>query len=268
MAITIYEQFESRMVTTGLNPSAELRYKIFGTNDDLSARVTLEAGSPVAFDVYEDASVVLYRESAAVEPLGDELWEGVVRYGVSLPTDSESFSFDTSGGSQHITQSLETIARYAPAGQTAADCKGAIGVTPNGVEGVDITVPVYSFSATKYVPHSVIVGGYKAVLFSLTGKVNDDTFEGLEAGECLFLGASGSRRGGGDWEINFRFAASQNVEGITIGDIEDIDKKGFEYLWVRYEDVEDTTAKALVKRPIAVYIEKVYEEGDFDGLAY
>jgi len=43
-------------------------------------------------------------------------------------------------------------------------------------------------------------------------------------------------------------------------------KKGWEYLWVRYADAEDATPKAIVKVPVAVYIEKVYEEGDFSGL--
>ncbi len=37
-------------------------------------------------------------------------------------------------------------------------------------------------------------------------------------------------------------------------------------MWVRYADAEDTTAKAIVKKPVAVYVEKVYDEGDFSGL--
>jgi len=64
----------------------------------------------------------------------------------------------------------------------------------------------------------------------------------------------------------FRFAASENRSGLTVGDIGGIDKKGWEYMWVRYADAEDAAAKAIVKKPVAVYIEKVYEEGDFAGL--
>ena len=51
-----------------------------------------------------------------------------------------------------------------------------------------------------------------------------------------------------------------------IGDIGPINKKGWEYLWVRYEDEEDTDANALVKRPVAAYIEKVYRDGNFSAL--
>ena len=56
------------------------------------------------------------------------------------------------------------------------------------------------------------------------------------------------------------------ASGLTVGSITGISKKGWEYLWVLYEEAEDATAKALVKVPVAVYIERVYEEGDFAGL--
>ena len=49
-----------------------------------------------------------------------------------------------------------------------------------------------------------------------------------------------------------------------MGDITGINKKGWEYIWVRYADAEDE--KVLVKQPIAVYVEKVYDEGNFAGL--
>jgi len=76
--------------------------------------------------------------------------------------------------------------------------------------------------------------------------------------------ASGSKRGDGAWEITYDFASSPNREGLTIGAITDIDKKGWEYLWVLYSDVED--GGMLAKQPRAVYVEKVYEEGDFAKL--
>ena len=53
------------------------------------------------------------------------------------------------------------------------------------------------------------------------------------------------------------------MTNLTIGDITGVDKKGWEYLWVRYTDSVNDTAKALVKKPIAAYVERVYEYGDF-----
>ena len=84
-------------------------------------------------------------------------------------------------------------AGYAASG-TVPDFGGAIGVTHDNVEGVDITIPVYSFPETHFLDAAFVTPGYYGTLFNLTGKVNDASFKGLAAGECLFLGASGSIR--------------------------------------------------------------------------
>ena len=46
-----------------------------------------------------------------------------------------------------------------------------------------------------------------------------------------------------------------------MGDITGINKRGWEYLWVRYADAEDQ--HVLVKQPISAYVEQVYPEGNF-----
>ncbi|MHC4982461.1 MAG: hypothetical protein ACYTF6_04740 [Planctomycetota bacterium] len=55
-----------------------------------------------------------------------------------------------------------------------------------------------------------------------------ESYNGLAAGECLFLGASGSKRGADDWEINYRFAGSPNRANFMIGGITAASKKGWE----------------------------------------
>jgi hypothetical protein len=99
------------------------------------------------------------------------LWEGIVRYGTIPATNESVFAFDTGGGTQHITHSRQTVASYAPPSQTAPDFKGAIGVTADSVEGVDITVPVYHFSETHYLDATLVTEPYKATLFALTGRL-------------------------------------------------------------------------------------------------
>jgi len=269
--VEVREKFESRRLVkaaNGTNSSAELAYIVLGTDNDIAARDALEAEAPANY-------ANLPRQSVQIEPLGPGLWDGLARYaptsggGGGPPTGESSFQFDTGGGTQHITQSRSTVQRVPAPGMVAPDFQGAIGVSADGVEGIDITVPVYHFAETHYKPDSAITGAYKGVLFNLTGKVNADGFRGFAPGEVLFLGASGAKRGSGaeaDWEITYRFAASPNVSGLSIGPIGGITKKGWEYLWVRYSDQEDTAAKALVKRPIAAYVERVYESGSFAAL--
>jgi hypothetical protein len=261
MAITVHEKWNSRETTEGESPLVDLIYIVRGTADDLAAKTALAAASPVLYDG-------LVRQSLHIERVAEDIWEGTVRYGKLQPpeTGDSTYQFDTGGGTQHITQGLQTVGRYAPPGKTAPDFQGAIGVTHDNVEGVDITVPVYNFSETHYIASGLVTPGYKATLFFLTGKVNGAAFRGFAAGEVLFMGASGSKRGQDDWEITFRFAASPNVTGLVIGNITGINKKGWEYLWVRYADAEDAASGTLVKRPIAAYVEQVYPYGDFSGL--
>jgi hypothetical protein len=132
----------------------------------------------------------------------------------------------TGGGKTHMTQSLATVNSYALPGEDPPDFKGAIGVNNDSVEGTDITIPVYNFKETHYIPIALVTPAYKAALFYLTGKVNDAPFKGFARGEVLFLGASGSQQGTEDWEIAFKFAASPNATDLTVGDITGIEKKG------------------------------------------
>ena len=269
MPLTVTEKLESRRSTTGDNPSADLVYTVRGTDSDRTARTQATTASPATYDG-------MPRPSVTVEPLGHELWDATVRYAPdtqqqSTPpqTGESTFAFDTGGGTQHITQSKQTVGTYAASGTTAPDFQGAIGVTQDAVEGVDITVPIYQFSETHYLPAAAVTNSYKGALFNLTGKVNGGGVRGVAAGEVLFLGATGARRGTGpedDWEITFRFAASPNVTGLSVGSINGIAKKGWEYLWVRYADQEDTGANTIVKRPVAAYVERVYDQGNFGGL--
>jgi hypothetical protein len=256
---TIRERYDSREATEGAeSPSVDLIYIVEGTEDDAAVRTLVEATIP---GFYAGLTFQTYH----INHEGGGVWEVTVRYGKKEPkeTGESSFSFDTGGVTAHITQSLSTVNKYAPSG-TAPDCQGAIGVTGDSVEGTDVTVPVYNFTETHYLPDAAVTGAYKLALFQLTGRVNNGVFKGFAAGEVLFLGASGAKRGTEDWEITYRFAASPNVTGLAVGPITGIAKLGWDYLWVRYADAEDENV--LVKQPIAAYVERVYELGNFAAL--
>jgi len=284
MAIEVYEKFNSREESWNPDEATDnqktLGYIIQGSDDDAAVKSALEAAAPAAWGA-------LTTRQFHVEPIGPLLWEGTVRYGrkerqASQPqqTGEATFSFDTTGGTQHITQSLSTSGKYGRRVNgdpiMPPDFKGAIGVTHDNVEGVDITIPIFAFSITRYIASNQMTAQYVGYLYALTGRVNQAEFavnvQGVmltfQAGECLFLGASGSQRGTDDWEITFKFAASPNVANLVIGDITVASKKGWEYLWLRYADTADTDAKCVVKRPVAAYVEKVYKDGDFSLLGF
>lgn len=177
-----------------------------------------------------------------------------------------TYTFDTTGGTTHITQSISTRARYAKPGKIAPNHKGAIGVTKDSIEGTDIIIPDFAFSETHQLPDMVVTSAYKALLFRMTGTVNNAPFRGLATGEALFKGASGSKKDVNVWELTFNFAGSTNAANFDVGDIRVVTKRGWDYLWIEYEAVADEDAVQLVQTPKAVFVEKVYPEADFSLL--
>lgn len=261
MSVIVTEKWDSREQSAGEQPSVDLRYLVLGTTEDIEAHSELIAQTPTTYSG-------LVRQSTHLERLADDAWEGSVRYGKEAPPEvgDSAYSFDTGGGTQHVTQSIATVGVYAAPGIYPPNFKGAIGATKDGIEGVDISVPVYNFSETHYIGANLVTGAYKSTLFYLTGTVNNGGFRGFSSGEVLFLGAGGAKRGQDDWEINYRFAASPNVQGLQVGDITGIAKRGWDYLWIRYADAVDNDAFMLVKRPLSVYVEQVYPYTNFFGL--
>ncbi|MFA5424527.1 MAG: hypothetical protein WC374_11795, partial [Phycisphaerae bacterium] len=111
MAATAIELVTSRAVTRGESDSATLTYFIENAADHDEAQTALLAAAPATFDT--DLTI----ESWTVEPLDSDnptlslRWNGTVNYAKTTSTKTtpetgeSSFSFDTSGGSVHITQS-------------------------------------------------------------------------------------------------------------------------------------------------------------------
>jgi hypothetical protein len=255
MPTIVTEYHLSRRFDLGLQSGRELIYQVHGTDDEVQVQEAVLAEAPPLY-------LGLQLDSISVEPMeGAQLWEARVRY---QTVDVEShWTFSTVGGTQRVTQSLETISTHAPIGSFAPDFQGAIGVSQDRVEGVEIPVPRFDFTETHRFTHEQMTSEYKYLLFGMTGRMNHEPFREFAAGEVLFLGATGSRRGADLWEVTFNFAASPNVVDRTIYNIADIDKVGWDYLWVRYEDFADLDAYALVKRPTAVYVERVHALGNF-----
>lgn len=241
---------------------------------DEDARDQLIADAP-------NALAGLPRSNADVEEIegdnsNERKWIGQVTYRAGRQASgSTAFRFDTTGGTEHLTHSLATISSHAANGNPT-DYKGAIGVTKDNVEGVDITVAQFGYTVTRTVKSSDMTDAYIETIESLTGTTNNGAFSvttddgvtlTLATGENLFLGAQGEfRESEDDWQIRFRFAKSRNKANIQVGPMTGISKKGWEYLWVRYAEEEDANSGRLAKRPIEAYVEKVYEEGNHDAL--
>jgi len=260
MPITCEERHDSGMLSA---TRGEKSYVVQGTSDDPAARSAVLDEAPATYGG-------LYRDdpNIRVEYQGSNIYDAIVPYiepaaGAPGVGDS-SFSFDTGGGTQHVTQSKETTNNYAAAGKAAPDLKGAINYHNGAVDGCDIVVPRYVWGERHILAASTVTTAYKGFLYSLTGKTNNAPFKGTNANETLFMGGAGQSRDDGNYDVIFSFCSSPNLTGLSVGDIANIAKKGWEYLWVLYEQCTDQNF--MIARPAAVYIERVYDEGNFANL--
>ena len=273
-AIKVEEAYEERDETIDAKGNVievEIPYLVFNADDESKALSAVRAN-------HKSVTGMALESVETVERINDTTWKVKAIYeedddgegGDDSGDDDEDasvFAFDTGGGTKHINQSLKTDGRYP---NTAPDFAGAIEVDNEGnVNGVDVTMPVLNFTETHTLNGSRVTTSYKKTLAALTGTVNKSGFRGFSAGEVLFLGASGTKRSkksSAPWEITYRFAVSPNQAGLQVGDIKVTRKYGWDYLWVRYADKVAEGGKNIVKKPVGVYVEMVYPEGDFGNL--
>jgi hypothetical protein len=294
MALTWVEDSSSRSATIfrlgRKDASTRTRvFNVFGTTNEDVLHASANQAISTQYPYWQypgQPTVKLRAESYAVEYQGDDSWKVTINYEKIGADDStqtaplkRARSFDTSGGTQHITESVTGADKgaYAAGGATPTSMGGAIGVDDNGVNGVDIVIPALQWQESYDVPSNYVTSAYIRNLAIVTGSVNQATFRGFAPGEVLFIGASGNhewddQRGNGPWSLSFKFVASPNagagktLPAMSIDGITGIEKGGHDYLWIQFAKIEDSAKAQMARRPFAVYVDKVYKDGDFSLL--
>lgn len=273
MPATIHEKYQSRRGTDGSRNDRELRYIIVGASDDDDAATTLAGEAPTA---HRGQDLV----DLDVEEIGSGVYEGIATYGqpgfADLTTGGISFSFDTTGGTRHITQALETVDIGAIMDEVPTSGLINIGADGGEVAGCDIVVPEFKWTETKIYDNSAITPTFLRTIFELTGKVNDDAVVSekvgtLAAGECRFDGATGTPQSATQTAVTYQFAGSPNRTGVEFDlglelGIVTVDVGGFHYVWPVKQQKYDDTSKAMTAYTRQINVERVYEEADLTEL--
>lgn len=270
MAIEIFEAPDSPEITL---TSIKRKYLVRGTESEYEAHAAL-----VAYTNHTEVAngVTLYRNgcSLALIEKANDLWTGSADWGVETSDSSDpqyrvaAVQFDTSGATTRITQSIRTRATYkADDVEEAPNFHGGIGYNGESFDGCEITVPQFAWTETHEFGIEQITWAYVAALTNATGKVTSGSFRGFAAGEVLFLGASGGNpKNEKKADVQFRFAAAPNVRDMTVAGVSGVAKQGWDYVWVYFEEAEDTKTHRRYKKPVAVYVEQVYESAAFSAL--
>lgn len=262
MAITIEEKANGR---SGDIRQRQVVYVVKGTDSDIvaidSVLDSTTYGVPITWDG-------LAQQTIAVEQQGPTIWYATVTYGSNSsdgggPTaGSITYSFETSTESVRIMQSLQTVSVTPTDG---ISFQGGINIREDkSFEGVDIPVPVSSFSYDFKLTSGTWNATYIANVEQAVGKVNSDLWHGRNPGEVMLVGVAGSESTDGQPTLSFRFKFQQNTT-VNVPGIGSVSKDGHDYLWVYREKVAENTNddfKVLPKAK-AAYVERLFQRVSF-----
>jgi hypothetical protein len=279
MSVSVYEMVDSMSGSytneneSGVQLKVRRRYVIGqceGFNDVVS-RMELYTPRYVA----DPIGLYWVRRNLGVNGIGHKYFDCTAEYetlvfsggggeGGGSPNDpqSGSLSWDTSGYTERIYQALSET-RY-PSG--AANFDEAINVNGSTVEGVDKVMPGMRYSETWIFPAAAaFTENYIGAVHGLTGTVNVAKFRAFDPGEALFMGARCQWQGDQPFcSITFDFECRPNVDEFYVKGIAAFPKLGWEYVWIRYSDA--IASDTLVRRPVAAYKNKIYEQKSWTPL--
>lgn len=251
--IVMEEMHNSRPIVEGREPSITLLYFLHCDlmriePNEVLLRAKLAANAPSEVDG-------LVVKSYDIRPEYPGLYFASVQYG--LQDSTAEIEFDTSGGIANVKQSYaQTMYGTGPI------FNGLINCHDGRVDGVDVTIPVMTFSETRSLLD--VSETYRNFLFRKTGTVNNALWKGFAAGECLFMGSRGRKVGRERWRVQYMFAGSPNIAGLVLGDgITITTKEGWDYLWMFSDEYVDSSYDGISRKAVAAYVDRVYPRLDF-----
>jgi hypothetical protein len=277
MPVIVNARYPDAAVTGPDSPSYDLQWWAQGseTFTDITAAVL-----PLVSTTF----LGLWLQTIGYDHRGAGFWDIHIHYGKLRPIGPGYIVFqaEASGKTVHREQSIGTRNSYAPPGQTAPDFNGLIGVDPiqGTVAGVDTVTPSFGFTLSTKMNASILTPNYLDTIRKMAGESNNApiTFAwkgqifSFDTEEILFMGlviGDGGQDGNGNEliELSFKFDTSPTREDISVGGIDGITKKGWDYLWVLRQVVavgSGTANAALAMNARAVYTEQVYYSDDFN----
>lgn len=269
--ITVTELPKQEAQSSYNSPQTKHEYAITGTTDGDTALQTMLTVAPVQDLV--NGKPVFYDNSKVTEA-GYGCWLGVVNY--KFDPNQFEITFDTSGGKIKAVQSIQTIVQHdcREGGTHEPTFERAIGVNGKNVDGVEIEVPKFSFTIIIKLKMSVLSDIYLDTVYQLTGTVNNDEYDiawkgqtlTFARGELKFDGMIAKQTSNDDLDISMKFSAARGKsleDNFSIGASDPIITEGWQYLWVQYDDFQDTVMGRPVRKPVYACVEEVYKYSDF-----
>lgn len=251
----------------GQYESVSLTFKVFECSSEVEA---LEFAMETVNKKYNDLN---FSGITLDEILNETTYVITVSYAQSdmiFPTlgftqdkDDTTSNFDCSGTTVHCENALD---QKKVKGDTKFDVGKKIGWNGKvGDEAQYSGCDMYEAHSTKAIVKVLLIEelsiAYERRIASMVGKVNKGGFEGYQAGEVLFLGASwgGQNRKREKISVSYNFAIKFN-ESITLSETP-ISKKGWQLVWEASKPNSEGKINIL-----GIWVSDIYEEVDFGAL--
>lgn len=285
MTLRIEETQDSRMLSNGYEPNQKAIEVELACWDDTYADLDPVNVNNAVLAVlnaapFGDPLYGLRLQTIQLRPITKSIFMAVGHYGVfeapqkTDPTSTPAYrvrvGFSTSGGTEHITHSLETLNRYPATGFSAPDQHLAMNIVKGVPQGTSKNVGQLSFRVTGYFDPSVWTPTEWLNLNELTNTWNLSAWKGWPEETLLFQHAECAdyEQGKGDLvPVTYHFLVRRD-ESVDKGNgIGPFTKHPWSYLWdLVVEQKDASTPPQLVKRIAGTYEEQIYSGSDFSLL--
>jgi len=284
MAFTVNETVESR---TGTRVDGRRYYIVqhdgVGSDSEYDARVALIAGVPssigtgawvqqlidVAVNEIVSLTPTTYTGTAEYSQLVSQISGSNLKRPAPTPKGSVAFNFNAQAQGGHIKKSLETVLAKQQDGtswtgtQANDALDNSINVTPDFKRalGVDLNPPDANMEYVWEIPATLMNTSFRIGILDLVGNTNIGTFRLMghtfAEGELFLSYLRGSKRTGGDYELNIGIAYKKNQAAFTLGGIT-VAVKGHEYAWAHGQKGHNDTDNVLKMTTRTVFVERVW----------
>lgn len=267
--MSAFESQVSMAFKYGNQPTAKATYHAIQAPLRTDAIADVRAVCPASMFV---GGALLRIETLDGHETAPEVWDVDVNYSLwALNENDWSYSFDFTGGTQHITSAKEHIADIVDAGEAEGNYQhgGLINVDKDGnVHGLDMVIPVAKFHIQFAMPAILVTDAYKRTLLQLIGKTNNALYKGALKGELLLTGVQGklSKRNPEVFDISYQWAFEQDAPEFTIGTLPTTHKEGWHYVWTETEQITSPAGGRLTSKLRAYHVERIYDYADFSLL--
>lgn len=260
------------------NSDATLEYKLKTTDYTTSQDVNDWLRSNLPSTHTPVTGTTFYREKFTSTPIGGGIWEVSAKFGnpkaenIEAVLSGPQYSYDGGTTTEILVRAIKETRYSRSSGSAAIDMKKNINWTNQGIEGVSIPFPHSSFTLTKMHAANTFTVNVLRDLRKFQMHVNSDTWKGWAPGEILFESFTVNRREDGKEQSVAKFVFSPNYADVNLADADSekpfpefpaIPKKGHEYLWVDWIEESDSSSGKKYKKPLGVYVNKVYKTASF-----